>query len=57
MSNTTQYNAVVTAEGHLVDSRILTAIFDTVIERGGAFDVLHFDLGRTLSSAALTVCG
>jgi lysine-ketoglutarate reductase/saccharopine dehydrogenase-like protein (TIGR00300 family) len=47
MSDTPGYTAVVTAEGHLVDSRILTAIFDTVIERGGAFDVLHFDLGRT----------
>jgi lysine-ketoglutarate reductase/saccharopine dehydrogenase-like protein (TIGR00300 family) len=47
MPDTAGYTAVVTAEGHLVDSRILTAIFDTVIERGGAFDVLHFDLGRT----------
>lgn len=41
------HDAVVTAAGHLVDSQILKAIFDRVIERGGAFEVLHFDLGRT----------
>lgn len=43
----TTHQAVVTAEGHLVDSQILNAIFDRVIERGGTFEVLHFDLGRT----------
>jgi len=47
MTHTTSHDAVVTAEGHLVDSQILKAIFDRVIERGGAFEVLHFDLGRT----------
>jgi lysine-ketoglutarate reductase/saccharopine dehydrogenase-like protein (TIGR00300 family) len=47
MSDTTRYTAVVTAEGHLVDSRILTAIFDRVIERGATFEVQHFALGRT----------
>jgi lysine-ketoglutarate reductase/saccharopine dehydrogenase-like protein (TIGR00300 family) len=40
-------SAVVAAEGHLIDSQLLTAIFDTVIERGGAFEVLHFDIGKT----------
>lgn len=47
MSDVIEYTAVVTAEGHLVDSQLLTAIFDTVIERGGAFEVVHFELGRT----------
>ena len=47
MSHTLTHDAVVTATGHLVDSEILKAIFDRVIERGGAFEVLHFDLGRT----------
>lgn len=37
----------VEAEGHLVDSGLLSAIFDKVIARGGAFQVLRFDLGRT----------
>jgi lysine-ketoglutarate reductase/saccharopine dehydrogenase-like protein (TIGR00300 family) len=41
------HSALVTAEGHLVDSQQLKAIFDKVIERGGAFEVLHFNLGRT----------
>jgi arginine dihydrolase len=40
-------SAVVAAEGHLIDSQLLTAIFDTVINRGGAFEVQQFDIGRT----------
>jgi lysine-ketoglutarate reductase/saccharopine dehydrogenase-like protein (TIGR00300 family) len=40
-------SAVVAAEGHLIDSQLLTAIFDAVIERGAAFEVLQFDIGRT----------
>jgi lysine-ketoglutarate reductase/saccharopine dehydrogenase-like protein (TIGR00300 family) len=47
MSHTRPHAAVVAAEGHLIDSQILTAIFDTVIERGAAFEVLHFAIGRT----------
>lgn len=39
--------AVVGAQGHLIDSNILNAIFDKVIERGGAFEVLEFAIGRT----------
>ena len=44
---TDTHSAVVAAEGHLVDSQQLKAIFDKVIERGGAFEVQHFALGRT----------
>ena len=40
-------SAVVAAEGHLIDSQLLTAIFDAVIERGAAFEVLQFEIGRT----------
>ena len=40
-------HAIVTAEGHLVDSHLLKSIFDRVIERGGEFEVQHFKLGRT----------
>lgn len=47
MPHTSSHEAVVTAEGHLVDSNILNAVFDRVIESGGAFEVLHFELGRT----------
>src|SRR5436190_13635339 len=42
-----QSSATVVAQGHLIDSQLLTGIFDTVIERGGAFEVLAFDIGRT----------
>lgn len=40
-------HAIVSAEGHLVDSHLLKSIFDRVVERGGQFEVQHFDLGRT----------
>jgi lysine-ketoglutarate reductase/saccharopine dehydrogenase-like protein (TIGR00300 family) len=40
-------SAVIGAEGHLIDSQLLTAIFDTVINRGGSFEVQSFDIGRT----------
>ena len=47
MTDTRAHSAVVGAEGHLIDSNILNAIFDKVIERGGAFEVLNFAIGRT----------
>ena len=47
MNRARQPFAVVEAEGHLVDSQLLTAIFDTVINRGGAFEVQAFEIGRT----------
>ena len=47
MPSTLPHSAIVTAQGHLVDSQILKSIFDRVIDRGGDFEVLHFELGRT----------
>ena len=47
MSTSPTPSATVVAEGHLIDSQLLTRIFDVVIERGGAFEVLAFDIGRT----------
>ena len=44
---TSTVSEVVQAEGHLIDSQLLNAIFDKVIERHGKFEVLHFDIGRT----------
>ena len=38
---------IVEAEGHLIDSQILTAMWDTVVRHGGAFEVLDFRIGRT----------
>ena len=39
--------SILEAEGHLVDSQILTSMFDKVIRHDGAFEVLSFDIGRT----------
>ena len=47
MQDVYSHSAVVGAEGHLIDSNILNGIFDKVIERGGAFEVLNFSIGRT----------
>jgi lysine-ketoglutarate reductase/saccharopine dehydrogenase-like protein (TIGR00300 family) len=47
VSRATPPSAVVVAHGHLIDSQLLTGIFDTVIERGGAFEVQAFEIGRT----------
>ena len=42
-----EYSEIVEAEGHLIDSQLLNAIFDKVIERHARFEVLQFDIGRT----------
>jgi lysine-ketoglutarate reductase/saccharopine dehydrogenase-like protein (TIGR00300 family) len=41
------YSEIVEAEGHLVDSQILSKIMDRVIEHGAVYEVLNFKLGRT----------
>ena len=41
------HSEIVEADGHLIDSRLLTSVFDKVIERGARFDVLDFSIGRT----------
>src|SRR5262245_14090606 len=41
------FTEVVEAEGHLIDSQILTAMFDTVVRNDAAFEVLEFRIGRT----------
>ncbi len=38
---------IVEARGHLVDSQLLAAIFDKVIELGCTYEVVQFDIGRT----------
>ena len=38
---------IVEARGHLVDSQLLAAIFDKVIELSCTYEVLQFDIGRT----------
>ncbi len=41
------FTEIIEAEGHLVDSQILSSIMDRVIECGAAYEVLDFYLGRT----------
>ncbi len=40
-------NEIVEAEGHLIDSQLLNAMFDTVVRHDAAFEVLEFRIGRT----------
>ena len=35
------------AEGHLIDSGLLSAIFDKIIELKGAYEIVTFDIGKT----------
>jgi lysine-ketoglutarate reductase/saccharopine dehydrogenase-like protein (TIGR00300 family) len=35
------------ARGHLIDSGLLSAIFDKIIEHKAAYEILKFDIGRT----------
>jgi lysine-ketoglutarate reductase/saccharopine dehydrogenase-like protein (TIGR00300 family) len=41
------YTEVVEAEGHLIDSQILNAVFDAVVKGNASFDVLKFSIGRS----------
>jgi lysine-ketoglutarate reductase/saccharopine dehydrogenase-like protein (TIGR00300 family) len=41
------YSEIIQADGHLVDSQILSKIFDRVIASGSEFEVVRFDLGKT----------
>ena len=47
MSANTSVTEVVEAEGHLIDSQLMNAMFDTVVRHDAAFDVLEFRIGRT----------
>jgi lysine-ketoglutarate reductase/saccharopine dehydrogenase-like protein (TIGR00300 family) len=42
----------IAAEGHLIDSGLLSAIFDKIIEFKGTYEILHFDIGRTNDDAS-----
>ncbi|HKT80831.1 MAG TPA: TIGR00300 family protein [Vicinamibacterales bacterium] len=44
------FSEVIEAEGHLIDSQILNAVFDTVVKGDASFDVLKFDIGRSNDS-------
>lgn len=39
--------ALVQIEGHIVDSDILSDVFDVIIKSGGRFEIREFEMGRT----------
>ncbi len=49
MEDSMQFQEVVEAEGHLIDSHIMEDIFDKVVEYNGRFEVEKFRIGRTNS--------
>ena len=44
-----RFREVVEAEGHLIDSHVMEAAFDKVVEHQGSFEVEQFRIGRTNS--------
>jgi arginine dihydrolase len=47
LSTDTPITEIVHTEGHLIDSRLMTEIFDAVVKHGGSFEVVDFTIGRT----------
>jgi hypothetical protein len=47
LNNHAPVTEIVETEGHLIDSRLMTEIFDSVVKHGGSFEVLEFTIGRT----------
>jgi lysine-ketoglutarate reductase/saccharopine dehydrogenase-like protein (TIGR00300 family) len=43
----TPVTEIVQTEGHLIDSRLMTEIFDAVVKHGASFEVVDFNIGRT----------
>lgn len=38
-----------TAEGHLIDTGLMSRFLNVVLEGGGAYELRHFDIGKTVS--------
>ncbi len=47
MHNDHAVSELVETEGHLIDSRLMTEIFDAVVKQGATFEVVEFAIGRT----------
>ncbi len=47
-----QFQELVEANGHLIDSHIMEEIFDKVVENNGRFEVEEFSIGRTNGDAS-----
>jgi len=44
------------AEGHLIDSGVLSAIFDKIIEVKAAYEIVSFDIGRNKTTRRASGC-
>jgi len=33
-------------EGHIIDSGIMTQVFDRIMDMGGSFEILEFEVGK-----------
>jgi len=54
-----QASRAIDLEGHIIDSGIMTKIFDKIMDMGGNFEILEFDIGKKKtdpSYAKLRVC-
>lgn len=49
------YRQEVYAEGHLVDSGVMSSILDLIIRSGGQFDIRSFEMGHTNTEPTRTV--
>ena len=47
MSTDKTISEIVETEGHLIDSQLMTQIFDAVVKHGASFEVVEFAIGRT----------
>ena len=47
-----KFHEIVEAQGHLIDSHVMEAVFDKVVEHQGAFQVEEFRIGKTNSDAS-----
>ena len=46
------YQEIVEAEGHLIDSHVMEAVFDKVVEHQASFEVQEFRIGKTNSDSS-----
>jgi hypothetical protein len=43
--------------GHIIDSGIMTQLFDKVMDMGGNFEILVFTIGKKRQIPAMSACG
>ncbi|MEM6673554.1 MAG: TIGR00300 family protein [Planctomycetota bacterium] len=46
------FHDTVTARGHLIDTHALERIFDLIVEHGARYEVVRFDVGRTVDETS-----